>query len=107
MAIVNNREYIEKTLSRFGVDGDTIDLIMIDNSELEELDHVDSRACKVAMYGAMSTILPSMCSNVTEGGYSVSWNMDGLKLWFKSLCGELGLSDTITQPKVRNRSNRW
>lgn len=107
MAIKTNREYIEKTLGHFGVDGDTIDLIMIDHSELDDMDHVDSHACKVAMYDSMSNVLPAMCQNVSEGGYSVSWNIDALKMWFRSLCSELGKPDVFTRPGVRNRSNRW
>ena len=46
--------------------------------------------------------------NVTEGGYSVSWNMEAVKLFYRALCNELGAPDVLsTRPRVRDRSNLW
>jgi hypothetical protein len=52
----------------------------------------------------MSAILP--VANVSEGGYSLSWNIDALKMWYTSLCNEIGRPNVV-KPKVNNRSNMW
>jgi hypothetical protein len=54
----------------------------------------------------MSEILP--VANISEGGFSLSWNMDALKMWYNALCKELGKENILGgKPKVRNRSNSW
>ena len=103
MAISTNTEYLQKSLSRFGLSSDDIDVILADSPELTTAS-LDVTACKKAMYKSMSAILP--VQNVSEGGYSVTWNIEGLKLWYKSLCTELGLPDAL-KPQIRNRSNLW
>lgn len=102
MAITTNKEYLKTALSRFNVSESDIDLIMLDHPELNG--ELNVRACKLAIYASLSAILPT--SNVSEGGYSLSWNMDALKLWYKSLCAELGKPNVIG-PIIRNRSNLW
>lgn len=109
MAIKTNREYIKKTLSVFNVDDDTIDLILVDDPDLDSEEcKLDSTGCKIAIYRHMSNVLPSVCMNVSEGGYSASWNVESLKLWYNSLCKELGKENVmVSRPKIRNRSNCW
>jgi len=103
MAIATNKDYLVAALSKFNVSEADIDLMLID-SDLDPDEAPDPRACKLAIYNSMSAILP--LANVSESGYSVSWNMDGLKLWYQSLCSELGKPNVI-KPKIRNRSNLW
>ena len=46
--------------------------------------------------------------NVSEGGYSISWNVDAVKLYYNALCTELKLDNVLfSRPKIRNRSNIW
>ena len=46
--------------------------------------------------------------NVSEGGYSVSWNIDAIKLFYNALCNELGKENVlVNRPKIRNRSYMW
>lgn len=109
MAITTNREYLAVKLSKFGLSADEIDAIVLENPVLEE--DLNVQQCKLAMYNTMSSILPM--ANVSEGGYSVSWDIAGLKLWYNSLCLELGVVNllnpdpVVTKPKIRNRSNFW
>ena len=102
MAISTNRAYLESALSRFNLTESDIDLIMVEHPELDG--SIDVKACKLAIYNSLSAILP--VANVSDSGYSVSWNIDGLKLWYGSLCNELGKPNAL-KPKVRNRSNYW
>lgn len=48
-------------------------------------------------------------SDVTEGGYSVKWNRDGVLSYYKILCADLGISDGLTpeKPTLTDRSNAW
>lgn len=104
MAITTNQEYLQKTLSRFNLSFDDVELIMVEYPELEGV--FDVRSCKLAIYNSMSAILPM--ANISEGGFSVSWNMDALKMWYAALCKELGKENVLGgKPKVRNRSNSW
>lgn len=103
MAITTNLQYLQAALAKFDVSDSDIDLILADNS-LSGTVAVSVSACKMAMYNSMSNILP-LC-DVREGGYSKTWNVQGLKLWYASLCIELGMPDALA-PKVRNRSYLW
>ena len=48
-----------------------------------------------------------MC-NVSEGGYSVTWNMEAVKMWYNAMCDELGIENALERkPKVKGRSDIW
>jgi len=104
MAIGTNREYLTKALAKFNVSADDIDVILADNSAVNGDTTLDVKACKLALYNSMSSILP--LANVGESDYSVSWNIEALKLWYKALCKELGKPNAL-KPVIRNRSDRW
>ena len=65
---------------------------------------VDTTTAKCALCKEFGSIIP--LANVSEGGYSVSWNWEAIKFWYNQTCSELGITP-MTTPKVRNRSNRW
>lgn len=65
---------------------------------------VDTTTAKRALCKEFGSIIP--LANVSEGGYSVSWNWEAIKFWYNQTCSELGITP-MTTPKVRNRSNRW
>lgn len=100
---MTNREYIQTIGRRFGMsDEDVAVLILSQNIEADA--DADVKACKIAMCHEFATLIPMQ--SVSEGGYSVSWNMDAVKLWYKVTCAEMGITDG-TQPRVRNRSCVW
>lgn len=107
MAITTNREYLAVKLSKFGITADEIEAIVLENPVLEE--DLNVQNCKEAMYNTMSSLL--QFSDVSEGDYSVKWNLDGLKLWYNTLCIELGkpnvMEPVVSKPQIRNRSNYW
>lgn len=106
MAITSNRDYLIKTLAKFNLSEDDVDLILLDSPEVPSDAAPNVKACKTAMYKSMSSILP--LANVGESGYSVSWNMEALKMWYTSLCLELGVANMLAgKPKIRNRSDVW
>lgn len=101
MAITTNSEYIAAMLNRFGLTSEDAELIIVEHPELDGA--LDVKACKLAMYNSFSVILNG---NVSEGGFSITWDIDRLKMWYNSLCRELGKPSAI-QSKIRNRSNLW
>lgn len=101
MAITTNREYLAATLNRFGLTSDDVELLMAEYPELEGALNV--KACKLAMYNSFSTILTG---NISEGGYSLSWDTEKLKMFYQSLCRELNKPSRIGGT-IRNGSNRW
>lgn len=101
MAITTNREYLAATLNRFGLTAEDIEVLMVENPTLEGALSVP--ACKLAMYNSFSAILTG---NISEGGYSLSWDADRLKMFYASLCRELNKPSRIGNT-IQNRSNFW
>jgi hypothetical protein len=104
---MTNKEYLIKSLSGLGVSEDDIDIILL-KSQIDGDASADTNICDTAIYNRMSIILKSTVQNVSEGGYSTSWNMDAVKMYYNALCNELGLDNVLVgNPKIRNRSNLW
>ena len=99
-------EYITATVQKFGGTAEDAQLILANQQALipTPTAQVDTRTAQKALCLEFALLIPM--ANVTEGGYSVSWNMDALKIWYSTTCAKLGLTD-VTKPKVRNRSNLW
>lgn len=104
---MTNKQYLTKSLNGLNLSEDDIDVILL-KSGIDGESAVDVRACDNAVYKRMSVILKGATQNITEGGYSISWNMEAVKLFYNALCNELGLENVLVgRPKVRNRSNYW
>lgn len=104
---MTNRQYLMKSLNGMNVSGDDIDIILL-KSGIEADAEADVRSCDTAVHRRFSVILKGMMQNVSEGGYSVSWNMDAVKMYYNALCDEYGLENVLVgRPKVRNRSDLW
>lgn len=99
-------EWIKATTARFNVSDVEAELIVTNQSALipDPSAQVNVRTAKTALCKEFASIMP--LANVTEGGYSVSWNMEAVKAYYRSLCAELGMKD-VTKPQIRNASNRW
>lgn len=100
------KDWFLKTGKRFGIEAGDVELILLNQIELipDEDATVDPKTAKTALVKEFANVIP--LANVSEGGYTVSWNMEAIKLWYKLTCGELGITPNTT-PKIRNRSNVW
>ena len=104
---MTNKEYLTKLLNGLSISEDDIDIILL-KSELDADADADVQNADKAVYNRMSVILKAVTQNISEGGYSISWNIEAVKLFYNSLCNELGLENVLIGcPKVRNRSNLW
>lgn len=104
------KEYVTVVLGKFGLSTSEIEFILSE-ADLSPDTTVTTSADKVLLKTAMYNQLPLLMAglqDVTEGGYSIKWNLAGLKLWYSVLASELGLDDLLSvKPKVRDASNRW
>ena len=100
------KEWCTRTTARFDIESADVELILANqqNTIPNPEGAVDVVTAKRALCAEFGTIIP--LANVSEGGYSVSWNWEAIKFWYNQTCGELGITP-VTTPKVRNRSNRW
>ena len=100
------KEWFSRTVSRFGVEDGDVDLMLANQQDArpDPDAEVDTTTAKRALCKEFGSIIP--LANVSEGGYSVSWNWEAIKFWYNQTCSELGITP-MTTPKVRNRSNRW
>jgi hypothetical protein len=100
------REWITATAKRFTIGTADVELILFNQRALipDENAEADITTAKTALCREFANIIPLM--NVSEGGYSVSWNMEAIKFWYNQACAELGLIP-VGKPKIKDRSNRW
>ncbi|GAE14597.1 hypothetical protein JCM6292_758 [Bacteroides pyogenes JCM 6292] len=104
---MTNKEYLTKSLNGLNLMEDDIDVILAKGG-LETDANADVNACDMAVYRRMSAVIKGMTQNVSEGGYSISWNMEAVKMYYNALCNELGQENVlVARPKIRNRSNIW
>lgn len=101
---MTTRQYLQVALSKFEVGDSLVDLIVVENSLVPDSD-VCVDDVKRAIHRSLGTWLPVQAS-VSEGGVSMTWNLEAIKLYYSSLCRELGLEDN-TQPTIRDYSNIW
>lgn len=87
-------EYFTKTLRKLDISNDDVELILI-NQGLNEGADVDVLTAKKAIFKEFTNVLP--LANISEGGMSVNWNFEALKLWYSSLANELGEVNILNQ----------
>lgn len=91
---MNNKEYISATLSRFNIGDTEIDLILL-NQGIDAQENVNIGLAKMAMFKEMSLLIP--IADLKEGGFSITWNIEAIKLWYSLLAKELGREDILNQ----------
>lgn len=100
------REWITKTCARFSIEEADAELILVNQREIipDPDVEVDPPTAKRALCAEIATVLPM--ANISEGGYSVSWNWEAVKFWYIQTCRQLGITPAGL-PSVRNRSHIW
>ncbi|MDR1456382.1 MAG: hypothetical protein LBJ01_12075 [Tannerella sp.] len=100
------REWITGTIARFGAGAADAELILINQERLipDQDATVDVTKAKTALCREFATVIP--LANISEGGYSVSWNMQVVSLWYNQSCTELGITP-VNRPRISNKSNVW
>jgi hypothetical protein len=103
------KEYITAVLGKFGLSESDIDFILVE-SDLNGATTVTSenkKEVKLAIYKYLPLMISGL-SEVSEGDYTVKWNISGLRAWLSILASELGLDDPFAlKPTCRDASNKW
>jgi len=100
------KEWITAVAKRFMIGSADIELILFNQRGIipDENAEADITIAKTALCREFANIIPLY--DISEGGYSISWKWDAIKLWYNQICTELGIIP-IDKPKIRDRSSRW
>lgn len=93
------REYITSKFQTFGINVSEADLIdMLNDTDFTAEDDANGKAVNVANI-AITEFIPSLLSRATsisESGFSMSWNLDGIKEYYSVLCKRYGLDNKLS-----------
>ena len=103
---MNIKEYISSKFQSFGIqvsEADLLDMslnakVAIDDNVMS--DNVDSISVAIAHFIPTLLLRPS---SINESGFSMSWNIQGIKDYYSLLCKRYGLKDELNdnKPKIR------
>ena len=97
-------DYILQKFQTFGVNLSEADLLEISlSSEISGEDEM-SEDCQTRVSVAIAKFIPSLllrATSISESGFSMSWNIEGIKQYYSFLCKQYGLKDELSnKPKV-------
>lgn len=100
---VNN--YISQKFQTFGINLSEADLLEISlSSGISGEDEITQSNIGLISV-AMAKFIPSLllrATSISENGFSMSWDIQGVKEYYSFLCRKYGLEDTLSdKPKVR------
>ena len=103
---MNVRQYISDKFQSFGIQVSEADLLdMSLNAKMDVDDDVTADGLD-AISVAISRFIPSLllrATSISDSGFSMSWNIQGIKDYYYLLCKQYGLKDELNdnKPKIR------
>ena len=97
-------DYIQQKFQIFGIQVSEADILdMCLTSKISGEDEMNEYCC-VRVSVAIAKFIPSLllrATSISEGGFSMSWNIQGIKDYYSFLCKQYGLKDELSnKPKV-------
>lgn len=97
-------EYISKKFQSFGIQLSGADLLdMCMNAKISGEDEMNED-CYGRVSVAIAKFIPSLllrATSISESGFSMSWDIKGIKDYYSFLCKQYGLKDELSnKPKV-------
>lgn len=96
-------DYIKGKFQTFGITVSEADLLEMSLSSgisgEDEMSKQNIGLVSVAMAGFIPSLL-LRASSIDENGFSVSWNVEGIKQYYAFLCKKYGLKDDINADKA-------
>lgn len=93
-------DYIQKKFNTFGIQLSEADLFdMCLNANVIGEDEMDGD-CHGHVSVAIAKFIPSLllrATSVSESGFSMSWDIKGIKDYYSWLCKQYGLEDELTE----------
>ena len=98
-------EYIQQKFQPFGIQLSEADLLDISlSSGISGEDEINQSNIGLISV-VMAKFIPSLllrASSISENGFSMSWDIQGIKEYYLFLCKKYGLEDTLSdKPKIR------
>lgn len=98
--------YIQQKFQTFGIqlsEADLLDMCLASKISGEEEMNED---CYGLVSVAIAKFIPSLllrATSISESGFSMSWNIQGIKDYYSFLCKKYGLKDELNtdKPKVK------
>lgn len=104
---LTNLQYLQIQCGGTNVTADELTLYLT-NAGLQANASADTEACDMVLYKEFSIVLRQALMNVSEGGMSISWNMEAVKAYYATLCDKTGQPNVLfSRPKIRDKSNIW
>lgn len=100
------KEYISSKFQSFGIQVSEADLLdMSLNARVNIEDDIEPDTIG-SISVAMALFIPSLLlrpTSINESGFSMSWNIQGVKDYYSLLCKKYGLKDELNdnKPKIR------
>lgn len=96
-------DYIQQKFQTFGIQLSESDLLdMCLNSKISGEDEMN-QDCYTRVSVAIAKFIPSLllrATSISESGFSMSWNIQGIKDYYSLLCKQYGLKDELSnKPK--------
>lgn len=96
-------DYIAQKFQSFGIQLSEADLLeMCLNANVNGEDEMN-QDCHVRVSVAMARFIPSLllrAQSIGESGFSMSWNIEGIKQYYSFSCKQYGLKDELSnKPK--------
>lgn len=99
-------DYIKQKFQTFGIQLSEADLLDICLSLKINGEGEMNEDCYGSVSVAIARFIPSLllrATSIGESGFSMSWNIEGIKQYYSFLCKKYGLKDelNINKPKVK------
>lgn len=100
------KDYISGKFQSFGIQLSEADLLdMSLNAKMDVDDDVTADGLDTISV-AIARFIPSLllrATSISESGFSMSWNIQGIKDYYSLLCRQYGLKDELNdnKPKIR------
>ena len=99
------KDYISQKFQTFGINLSEADLLELSlSSGISGEDEIDTSNIGLVSV-AMAKFIPSLllrATSTSENGFSMFWDIKGIKEYYSFLCKKYGLEDTLSdKPKIR------
>ncbi len=100
------KEYISSKFQSFGIQVSEADLLDMSLNANKDLEEEVSQENIGSVSVAMARFIPSLllrATSISESGFSMSWDIGGIKSYYSMLCRQYGLKDELNdnKPKIR------
>lgn len=96
-------DYIQQKFQTFGIQLSEADLLEISLNSNVRGEGEMNQDCYVRVSVAIAKFIPSLllrATSISESGFSMSWNIQGIKSYYSLLCKQYGLKDKLSnKPK--------